>query len=85
MEYLTTDESIRGFAEASVLGEVSVEAGAAVAAKADLVIGGKFKLAFNSFGVNYRKDGYYAKRRRYRSWWPRARDRTWYGSRQGPG
>jgi len=51
--------AIRGFAEALVLVEVSVEvgAGAAVAAEVDLVIGSRFKLA-----VSYRKDGYHAKR-----------------------
>ena len=53
--------AIRGFAEAlalaEVLAEVSVEAGAEAAAEADLVIGGRFKLA-----LNCRKDGYYAKR-----------------------
>jgi len=56
--------AIRGFAEALVLAEVSVGVGveAAAAAEADSVIGGRFKLAFNSLGVNYRKDGYYAKR-----------------------
>jgi len=56
---------IRGFAEdlvlalvgALVLAEVSGGAGAAVAAEADSVIGGRFKLASDC-----RKDGYYAKR-----------------------
>lgn len=46
---------IRGFVEA--LAEVSVGAGAEVVAEADLVIGGRFKLASNC-----RKDGCYAKR-----------------------
>ena len=53
MECLMAAGAIRGFAEA--LAEVSVEAsveasvgaGAAVAAEADLVIGGRFKLALN--------------------------------------
>ena len=57
MECLMAVGSIRGFAEALVLVEASVVAGAAVAAEADLVIGSRFKLAFNC-----RKDGYYAKR-----------------------
>jgi len=42
---------------ALVLAEVSGGAGAAVAAEADSVIGGRFKLASDC-----RKDGYYAKR-----------------------
>jgi hypothetical protein len=64
MVCLIAAESIRGFAEALVLAEVSVEAeaGAVVAAEADLDIGSRFKLAINSSGVNCRKDGYYAKR-----------------------
>ena len=59
MECLMAAGAIRGFAEALVLAEVSVEAGAgaAVAAEADLVIGSRFKLA-----VSCRKDGYHAKR-----------------------
>ena len=50
--------ALRGFVEALVLAEISVEAsvGAAVAAEADLVIGSIFKLA-----LNCRKDVYYAK------------------------
>ncbi len=48
---------IRGSVEVLVLGEVSVEAGAAVVAEVDLGIGSRFKLASNC-----RKDGYYAKR-----------------------
>ena len=47
-------ESIRGFVEA--LAEVSVGAGAVVAAEAGKFCS-RFKLAFNC-----RKDGYYAKR-----------------------
>jgi hypothetical protein len=53
---------VRGFAEALVLvealalAEVSVGAGAEAAAEVDLVIGGRFKLAINSQGVNCRKD-----------------------------
>jgi len=45
MECLMAAESIRGFAEALALAEVLVEAVAA--AEADLVIGSRFKLAFN--------------------------------------
>lgn len=56
-ECLMPAGSIHGFAEALVLAEVSVGAGAAVAAEADLVIGSRFKLA-----LNCRKDRYYSKR-----------------------
>ena len=42
--------AIRGFAEALALAEVSVGAGAVVTAEADLVIGSRFKLAFNCGG-----------------------------------
>jgi len=45
-----------------VLAEDLAEAGAAVAAEADLVIGNRFKLT-----LNYRKDVDYAKRKRYRT------------------
>ena len=73
--------AVCGFAEALVMAEVSVgaEAGAAVAAEADLVIGNKFKLA-----LNYRKDGYYAKRRWYRAYGPGSRHRPGYGSSPRP-
>ncbi|MBA7640782.1 hypothetical protein ES703_48453 [subsurface metagenome] len=74
MECLTAAESIRGFAEALALAEASGEAGAVAAAEADLVIGSRFKLAFNCG-----KDGYYAKRRRYRA----GRSGTWYRPRYG--
>ena len=47
MVYLMLVGAIRGFAEALVLAEVSVEAEAGLAAEADLVIGGRFKLALN--------------------------------------
>jgi hypothetical protein len=47
MECLMVAESIRGFAEALVLAEVSVEAGAEAAAEADSDLGGRFKLAVN--------------------------------------
>ena len=57
MEWLTAAGSTRGFVEVLVLVEASVVAGAAVAVEADLVIGSRFKLAFNCG-----KDGYYAKR-----------------------
>ena len=52
-------EPLRGFAEALVLAEASVGAGAedAVVVEVDLAIGSRFKLA-----STYRKDGYYAKR-----------------------
>ena len=81
MECLMAAGSIRGFAEALVLvsAEVLVEAGAAVAAEADLFIGSRFKLA-----VSCRKDGYYAKRRRYRAYGPGSRHRPGYGSRPRP-
>ena len=46
MECLTADELIRGFAGALVLGEASVEAGAAVAAEAG-GFGNSLKLAIN--------------------------------------
>jgi hypothetical protein len=49
--------STRGLAGDSALAEVSVEVGAEAAVEADLVIGGRLKLA-----INCRKDGYYAKR-----------------------
>ena len=62
MECLMPAGAIRGFVEALVLAEASVEAGGAVAAEVDLVIGNRFELAVNSLGVNCRKDGYYAKR-----------------------
>ena len=57
MECLMQDGAIHGFAEASasVLAEVSVGAGAEVAAEADWLIGGRFKLEGNC-----RKDRYYA-------------------------
>ena len=69
MEILTLFGVIRGFEVVLALAEVSAEAeaGAVVAAASDLVIGSRFKLAFNSSGVKPRKDGYYAKRRRYRT------------------
>ncbi len=59
MVCLMSAKPIRGLAEAldSALDEASVEGGAGVAAEADLVIGGKFKLA-----LNCRKDEYHAKR-----------------------
>ena len=34
---------------------------------------------------NCGKDGYYAKRRWYRTWRSRTRNRTWYGTGPGPG
>jgi hypothetical protein len=55
MGYLTADGSIRGFAEALVLAEASVEAGAEAVAGLDF--GGRSELAGSC-----RKDGYYAKR-----------------------
>ena len=87
MECLMAYESIHGSVEALVLAEASVEAeaGPVVAVGADLVIGNRFKLASNPLGVNCRKDGYYAKRRRYRTYWSGTRHRTWYGSKPGPG
>jgi hypothetical protein len=59
---LTPAGSTRGFTEPVDLSEASVGAGAEAAAEADLVGGGRFKVAFNSSGVKRRKDGYYAKR-----------------------
>jgi hypothetical protein len=56
--YLMEEFLIRGLAEA--LAEVSVVAGAEVAADSDF--GGKFKLASNVYGINYRKEGFHAKR-----------------------
>jgi len=76
MVYLMLAGAIRGFAEALVLAEVSVEAGAEAAAEPDLVIGGRFELASNC-----RKDGYYAKRRWYRAYGPGSRLRPGYGAR----
>ena len=64
MECLMAAGVIRGFAEVLALAEVSAEAeaGAVVAAAADLVIDNRFKLAISRSEVNCRKDGYYAKR-----------------------
>ena len=82
MKCLTAVGSIRGFAEALalVLAGASVGAGAAVAAEADLVIDSRFMLAFNC-----RKDGYYAKRRRYRAYGSGSRYRPGHGPKQRPG
>ena len=75
MECLMAAESIRGFAEALVLAEVSVEAGVAVGAEAG-EFGSRFKLA-----LNCRKEAYYAERRRNRA----GRAGTWCRSRYGQG
>ena len=88
MQLLMLVGSIPGLAEVLdlALAEVSVEAkaevsgGAVVAAEADLVSGGRFKLAFDR-----RKDGYYAKRRWNRTYRPGTWYRPRYGAKPGPG
>ena len=69
---------LHGFAGALV--SAAVSAGAEVAAEPDLVVGGRYKLA-----VNCRKDGYYAQRRWYRTYWLGTRHRSWYVARPRPG
>ncbi len=62
MVCLISVESIRGCAGGLLLAEVSAEAGPVVAAEVDSGLGGSLKLAFDSLGVNCRKEEYYAKR-----------------------